>query len=391
MNRYRTMLAVLISLGTAVSAFTQELTAEQKGRAADHLAFLQANFTNFARVTLLPPTNKGETVIQTFKVNDHVIGAHEGALYCGVRFTLPDWLDGNLRWNFFHLNPEARRGQRVNLAWGIFPERGRGFPQTVRRIDPDESVEFWRRYPFTRRVYAHTVARTNLQPGASYGLYFVHYDPTAPNIAFALTIDSERGRKEFGTLDFITGQPGSPAGLGVSPLTSFIQQNWTNFPVVRFLPPKNGTETVFRRFKVGENVIGEFNGRFYSGVRFTVPEWMDGDFEFAFVHLYRSLNELQTHPGYSWGLTAQRGEIRGLEHVERVLFSAFPETQARFPNTEKGYTGTARRENLVPGRTYVLWWGHWWGQVQGVVPDLAFAFTIGSERGYKEFGEITWR
>ena len=67
------------------------------------------------------------------------------------------------------------------------------------------------------------------------------------------------------------------------------------------------------------------------------------------------------------------------------------ESQAGFPNTEKGYTGAVRREKFVPGKTYVFWQAHWWGQNQSAVPDLALAFTIVSERGRREFGEITWR
>src|SRR5438093_3127947 len=134
-----TLLAMAALLAAGESAFSQELAAEPKGSAARELEFLQGNFTKFTPVTFLPLTNKNETVIQSFKVRDHVIGTYGGISFTGVRFTLPEWLDGDLHWNFFHLNPESQKRQRVNLAWGILPERGEGIPQLVRRLDPDDS------------------------------------------------------------------------------------------------------------------------------------------------------------------------------------------------------------------------------------------------------------
>jgi hypothetical protein len=171
----------------------------------------------------------------------------------------------------------------------------------------------------------------------------------------------------------------------------FVQRHWTNFPMVNFLKPTNGNETVFQHFPVNEHVVGEFQGRHYSGVRFTAPAWMDGDFEFAFVHLYGSAQELRSRPGYAWGLAKEEGEFRGLGDVERVMFKDHPETRARYPFTEKGYTGRAGRNHFVPGQTYVLWWAHYWNGKEGVAPDLALALAIVSDRGRKEHGAIAWR
>ena len=157
--------------------------------------------------------------------------------------------------------------------------------------------------------------------------------------------------------------------------------------MVLFLPPTNKTETAFQIFRANDHVIGEFEGYHYCGVRFTLPKWMDGDFEYAFVHMYRSPRELRQRPAYLWKVTAERGLDPVVENPDRVFFQDFPETQARFPYTEKGYTGSVKRKFLRPGQTYVFWWG----STKAVVSDMALAFTIVSERGRKEFGEITWR
>src|SRR5882672_5019349 len=143
MNLHCWMLAVLAVLASGEFAFAQEPTAKQRALAAGQTAFLQENFTNFGPVAFLPCTNKTETVIQRFWVNEHVIGTYAGLTYTGVRFTLPEWLDGDLQWNFFHLNPESQKRQRVDLSWGVVDARGEGWPkQTIRRIDPDDSLEF---------------------------------------------------------------------------------------------------------------------------------------------------------------------------------------------------------------------------------------------------------
>jgi hypothetical protein len=174
-----------------------------------------------------------------------------------------------------------------------------------------------------------------------------------------------------------------------SSTTRFLQRHWTNFPALKFLKPTDGKETAFQRAGIHGHIIGPFKGRFYSGVRFTVPEWMDGDFEFALVHLYRSADELRRRPAYSWGIVAERGEFYGFKDVERVQFQDLPERQARYPFTEKAYTAAVKREYFVPGKTYVLWQYHY--RSEGVVPDLELAMTIVSARGREEFGEITWR
>ena len=385
-----TLLAIALIAAAPSRGVSAEATRAQQDSLAAHKAFLLEHFTNFSRVTFLPPTNGTQTVIQYFKVNERVIGTFQGLTHAGVQFTLPEWCDGNLRWIFFHMDPDSRNREGAEAAWGLFPERGNRVPAVLKRLDPDGSVSFWKNYPNTARVYANTVARTNLQPGARYGLYFVHYDRTPPYIGFALTIDSERGRREFGSLDFIRGREGASRAFAVSPVTAFIQQNWTNFPSLSFQAPTNQVEAAFQRVLVDDHLFCEADDRFYSGVRFTVPSWLDGDIAFALVHLYASKNDLRRRPGYSWGVTAERGEMPALLKLDRIPFADFPAAQAKFPNSEKAYATTVQRRFLLPGATYVFWQAHW-GQTDGVVPDVAFTITVDSARGRKEFGEIVWR
>ncbi len=350
-------------------------------------AFIKQHFTNFHEVTLKHPTNKTETVIQRFDSFENEVGSVQQIPITGVRFTLPDWTDGDLQWVFFHLNPEEQKRQRVALMWGITSVSGEVLAPNPVRLDPDDNVDFWKRFPFTRRVYSHTIPRASLKPGQGYALYFGHFDATPPDIAFAVTIDSERGRREFGSLNFVAGRKGAAGQNAVLPRTAFLQDNFPGFPLFKFLAPTNNVETVFQHLAVNEQMVGEFEGQHYAGIRFTVPDWMDGDLKWAFYNLYRK-RDLPRRFGISWNIVTDAGEIRGIgSNTERIIFTDYPEMNSRFPTTDKAYAGTIRRERLVPGRTYVFWLAY----TQADVPDLHFALTIDSERGRKEFGAITWR
>ena len=55
-------------------------------------------------------------------------------------------------------------------------------------------------FPNTKTVSTQTLSRRLFQPGNTYAIWFGFEDKNHPDIAFALTIDSERGAAEFGKL-----------------------------------------------------------------------------------------------------------------------------------------------------------------------------------------------
>lgn len=192
-------------------------------------------------------------------------------------------------------------------------------------------------------------------------------------------------------MSFISGRAGIPGAVEEANLLTFIRENWTNFPVMKMLPPTNKSDAVLQLFKPNDHIAGWFAGQYYCGLRFTVPEWLDGDLEVAFVHRYRSTKELNTRPGYGWGITAEREYFFGMGPVKRIPFKDLPEMRARYPFTEKAYAGRVDQRALVPGKTYVYWWAFSWSREEGVMPDMDVALTIVSPRGRKDYGEILWR
>lgn len=136
-------------------------------------------------------------------MNTHIVGTFKGRRYTGFRFTVPEWIDGDFEWMYFHLTNEQNKNRRVRARWFIVPERGeieRGF-ETYTFKPLNTCPQLQKRYPNSREAYHQFLQRDQLRPGQNYVIWFCYMDASAvPDIAVALTIKSERGRKEFGTL-----------------------------------------------------------------------------------------------------------------------------------------------------------------------------------------------
>jgi len=179
----------------------QTRIARAQDAALDRDAFLQKNFTNFQSITFTPATNS-ETVIQRLKVNTHMV-TFKGRRYSGFQFTVPEWIDGDFEWAYFHLTNEQNKNRRVRAEWFILPEHGamaKGF-ETYHLKPLTTYPLLKKRFPNSREAYRQTLQRERLKPGESYAIWFSYLDASnVPDIAVALTINSERGHQEFGML-----------------------------------------------------------------------------------------------------------------------------------------------------------------------------------------------
>jgi hypothetical protein len=186
--------AVESAPGQTRMARAQDAASDQRD------AFLQKNFTNFQSINFTPATNS-ETAIQRLKVNTHMV-TFKGRRYAGFRFTVPEWIDGYFEWAYFHLTNEQNKNRRVRAEWFILPEQGamKGF-ETYDFKPLTTYPLLKKRFPNSREAYRQTLKRERLKPGESYAIWFGYLDASnVPDIAVALTINSERGHDEFGTL-----------------------------------------------------------------------------------------------------------------------------------------------------------------------------------------------
>lgn len=164
--------------------------------------------------------------------------------------------------------------------------------------------------------------------------------------------------------------------------TAFLQKNFSTFTPVRFEPASNGLAAI-QVLQVRSNRL-EFEGRFYSGFRFTVPDWVDGDFEWLHVLAKtEAQKDFGTHT-MQWYIIPEQGQSEGFEDFTHYAISSCPRLKERFPWTHVVFFQELSLDRLTPGRTYAIWFSY---KEEDMV-NIAFSMTIDSVRGHKEFGEL---
>ena len=162
--------------------------------------FLQKHFDVFAARDFQPAQN-GQAVIQRLPVQGHTVDFND-MHYCGFKFTVPEWLDGDFEWIYLLIKSEEQKNFFAKKSeWFIIPEHGEseGF-QYFRTDSVATYPQLKRQFPFTSNLLIQDLSMDRLQPGKTYAIWFAFQEDNVPDVAFAITIDSERGRKEFGAL-----------------------------------------------------------------------------------------------------------------------------------------------------------------------------------------------
>ena len=87
------------------------------------------------------------------------------------------------------------------LHWYIIPQfgRARGF-ETFMKGGFSRYRWLKAQFPFTNNLTTQGLDQDRLKAGETYGIWFEFKEQDMPDIAFAMTIDSDRGAKEFGVL-----------------------------------------------------------------------------------------------------------------------------------------------------------------------------------------------
>jgi hypothetical protein len=162
-------------------------------------AFIQKNFAKFVPVQFQKDANS-EAALQRLHVRGNMF-ENEGMYYCGFKFTVPAWLDGDFEWMYILAKTEAEKDLTVNTTWGIIPESGwsegfKGFaPNSVA-----QHPQLKRQFLYTNHFVTQNLDMDRLERGKTYGIWFGFQEENMPDIAFAITINSKRGTNEFGAL-----------------------------------------------------------------------------------------------------------------------------------------------------------------------------------------------
>jgi hypothetical protein len=160
----------------------------------------------------------------------------------------------------------------------------------------------------------------------------------------------------------------------------FLQANFTNFVPLPLKLGKNGEATI-HRFRISTNVIGVFQQARYAGFRFTVPQWIDGDFEWMYMHLTGPGTKGRYIPA-NWMIIPEKGEMKGFTGYDLKPLTEFPELAKRYTNSTQVFIQTLPRANFKPGERYAIFFSHF----EAKSPDIGIALTINSERGHRLYG-----
>jgi len=164
------------------------------------LQFLQKNFARFVPVQLQKGTN-GAALIQPLQVRQNMF-RYGNRYYCGVRFTVPDWIDGDVECVNVLAKTEAQKDFTArHFEPLIIPQAGKlsGFTDpTLHSLD--EFPPLKRLFPYTGMCVVQDFDRGGFQPGKSYAFLIRFDDTDLPDLGIAITIDSERGKGELGAL-----------------------------------------------------------------------------------------------------------------------------------------------------------------------------------------------
>jgi hypothetical protein len=203
MKTTRWIFALVLAWSCAGSAFAAADKApepEDESTIEKRIECLQRNFAKFVPVQFHKGTN-GEAAVQFLPVKTNVFEC-EGTYYCGFKFTVPEWRDGDFEWFYLLAKTDANKDfTSPTLHWFIVPEKGRsqGF-QYFQRSDLSRYARLKTQFPHTQKVTVQDLDQDRLIPGKTYGIWFGFKERDLPDIAFAMTISSERGEKEFGVL-----------------------------------------------------------------------------------------------------------------------------------------------------------------------------------------------
>jgi len=139
--------------------------------------------------------------IQTLSIQKNKFD-YDGKHYCGFRFVVPPWFDGDFTWMYILAKTEAQKEFFAEgFEWYIVPRSGKmaGF-DNYQTLEVAKYPGLKKRFPHTMRFICQYLPKRRLKAGQEYAIWFGFNESNLPDISFALTISSERGQKEVGEL-----------------------------------------------------------------------------------------------------------------------------------------------------------------------------------------------
>jgi TolB-like protein len=163
--------------------------------------FLQKNFDKFVPVNFETDPDTELARIQRLPIKANMFD-YAGRHYCGFRLVVPPWSDGDFTWMHILAKTEAQKDFSTDtFQWDIIPKSGKMFGfENPQMLEVEKYPELKRRFPYTHHLFCQYLPQRYWKPGQEYAIWFGFEESDLPDIAFALTISSNRGRREIGGL-----------------------------------------------------------------------------------------------------------------------------------------------------------------------------------------------
>ncbi|NOS68935.1 MAG: hypothetical protein HOP33_03300 [Verrucomicrobia bacterium] len=162
----------------------------------------------------------------------------------------------------------------------------------------------------------------------------------------------------------------------------FFQEQFEKFIPVRF--ERDGPQLAkLQRLPVTSNMF-DYQGRHYCGFSFTTPEWLDGDLQWMHILAKTEVQKDFSTADFEWYIVPKSGRMKGFRNFSRLSVSNYPQLKQRFPHTQTMFLQGLPKDYLEPGKEYAIWFGF----KDADLPDIAYALTIRSQRGYAQFGTL---
>jgi hypothetical protein len=168
---------------------------------AGPIDFLRSDFSKFVTVRFKKDAD-GNAELQRLPVQENMFTSSDQDIFFGIKFTLPQWCDGDFQWMYAVAKTRQNRAFSSRDTEGFIAEDGGDNisfdPELV--DDVDNYPRLHEILPYSHSLQIQTIRRERLEPGKSYAIWFETQKGDFPDILFAMTINSKRGLNECGTL-----------------------------------------------------------------------------------------------------------------------------------------------------------------------------------------------
>ncbi|QJE98127.1 tetratricopeptide repeat protein [Luteolibacter luteus] len=165
-------------------------------------------------------------------------------------------------------------------------------------------------------------------------------------------------------------------------LDDFLRSNAAKFPLIKL---ERGEEEPFAKVHTlpGPAEALPFKDRFYSGYRFTVPDWLDGSVLWIFS--IKGPEEEAEKP-FSWFILSEEddGSKFQLSRSRWATDHRFPFFKKQFPGFESFYEQYFGMDQLKKSKNYIVWFAF----TEKERPEVRFALTVRSTKGLREYGTL---